>query len=199
MKVLLIGATGTIGRAVARELSDHEVIEVGFKGGRYRVDLEDSKSIAALFEQVGAVDAIISTAGAIAFAPLTDLTEAQFRHTITNKLLGNVNLLRIGHAHVRDGGSITFTSGYLAQHPMPGSAAVSMVNAGLDAFAKAAALELAPRIRVNTVSPVFVKETMEQMGMDSSSGVSAADTAKGYRYAIESDVSGEAIDVRDFQ
>ncbi|MEI8618004.1 hypothetical protein P4S81_07635 [Pseudoalteromonas sp. B28] len=73
-----------------------------------------------------------------------------------------------------------------------------MVNAALDSFAKAAALELEGTLRVNTVSPHFVKETMEIMGMDSTSGITAADTAKAFRHAIESNQTGKAFDVVDY-
>lgn len=198
MKVMLIGGTGTIGNAVAEELKGHEVIRVGLNRGDYQADLENAESLEALFQAVGPVDAIISTAGQIAFAPLEELTEQQFALTVNNKLLGHINLFRIGKKHIRAGGSFTMTSGYLAQNPMPGSAAVSMVNAALDSFAKAAALEMGSRLRVNTVSPLFVKETMELMGMDSAEGISAANTAKAYRHALEGEDTGKAIDVRDY-
>lgn len=198
MKVMLIGATGMIGKAVAQELKEHDLIKVGNKGGDYQVDIENTASIEALFANAGPIDALISTAGLITFGPLNELTDEQYAMTLNNKLLGHIKLFNIAKKHLTEGGSITLTSGYLAQHPIPGSAAVSMVNAALDAFVKAAALELDQRLRINTVSPLFVKETMETMGMDSSEGISAADTAKAYRYAIESKDSGKALDVRDY-
>ena len=87
----------------------------------------------------------------------------------------------------------------LAHNPIPGSAAVSMVNGGLESFVKAAAMELGTKVRVNVVSPIFVKETMEMMGMDSAQGLSAADTAKAYVAAIQTSQSGQVLDVTDFQ
>lgn len=198
MKIVLVGATGTIGKAVVNELKEYEVIKVGNSNGDYQVDIEDRKSIEALFEQIGQVDAIISTTGLIAFAPIDELSYEQFEITVNSKILGHINLFQIGSQYVREGGSITFTSGYLAQHPMLGSSAVSLANAALDSFAKAAALELSPKLRVNTVSPRFVKETMELMGMDSTDGISAADTAKAYRHAITSTVSGQVFDIVDY-
>ena len=198
MKIVLIGATGTIGKAVAGQLEGHEVIKVAHAGGDFQVDIGDQASIKALFEQVGEVDAIVSTAGLAAFAPLEQLTDEQFELALGNKLMGQVNLVRIGRDYLRKGGSITLTSGVLAQQPMPGSASISMVNGALEAFVKAAALELGERLRVNAVSPQFVKETMEMMGMDSQYGISAADTGKAYRQAVEGTQNGETLAVADY-
>lgn len=198
MKIALIGATGIIGKAVAEELNDHEIIHVGFSNGDYKVDVEDRSSIEALFKEIGTVDAIISTTGQIAFAPVKELTDEQYKLTVDSKLMGQINLFQIGRDYVSEGGSITFSSGYLAQNPMAGGAAVSMVNAAIDSFAKAAAFELGSSLRVNSVSPRFVKETMELMGMDSATGISAADTAKAYKHAVEGNETGQAFDVVDY-
>lgn len=198
MKIVLIGATGTIGKVVVEELSEHDIISVGCSSGEHQIDIEDRDSIEALFEKVGTVDAIVSATGVIAFAPVKELSYQDIKKSIDNKILGHINLFQIGSRYIREGGSITFTSGYLAQNPMMGGSAVSMVNAALDSFAKASAFELGTSLRVNTVSPRFVKETMELMGMDSTYGISAADTAKAYRYALESKETGQAFDVVDY-
>ncbi|MET0005993.1 MAG: short chain dehydrogenase [Candidatus Thiodiazotropha sp.] len=199
MKILLIGATGTIGQEVQQRLADgHEVIPVGFKNGVYQVDMESKASIQHLFEQVGNVDAVISTAGAAAFAPLRELTDAQFELGWNNKLMGQVNLLRVGRSYIKEGGVVLLTSGMLASDPIPGSASVSAVNGALNSFVKAATIELGDELRVNAISPVFVKETMEIMGMDSSSGMSAANTAIAYQVALEGQMTGAVIDVRDY-
>ena len=198
MKILLIGATGTIGKAVSAELKDHDVLAVGNSGGDYQVDLNDNASIEALFDKTGPVDAVVSTAGQILFAPVKDLTDAQYQEAVNGKILNHLNLFRIAQSHITEGGSFTMTTGVLSTNPMPGGSTVSMVNAALDSFARAAALETGKSLRVNTVSPHFVKETMEMMGMDSSSGISAADTAKAYRHAVESRETGQVFDVPDY-
>lgn len=198
MKIVLVGATGMIGQAIVKELAEHQVIQVGNSKGDYQVDIEDRASVSALFEKLGKVDAIISTAGQIVFSAFNEMDFEQVKMTVDSKIMGNMNLFQIGSQYIHQGGSFTFTTGYLAQNPMPGSTTISMVNAALDAFAKAAALEFGSDLRVNTVSPRFVKETMELMGMDSSTGVPVADTAKAYRHAIASDESGQAFDVVDY-
>jgi NAD(P)-dependent dehydrogenase (short-subunit alcohol dehydrogenase family) len=109
---------------------------------------------------------VISCAGNAAFRPFADLTDADYALGLRSKLMGQVTLARIAKDHLRDGGSITLTTGILAMHPMPGSASISMVNAGLEGFVRAAALEMPRNLRVNAVSPPWVKETMVKLGMD---------------------------------
>lgn len=198
MRIVVIGATGIIGRAVVDALgTNHEILRVGLRRGDYTVDLASKPSIAALFETVGTVDAVVSTAGDARFGRLADLTDEDFALALHNKLLGQVNLVRVGVAHVTDGGSFTLTSGILAQTPMPGSAAISLANAGLEGFARAAALELPRGIRINVVSPVFVKETMEAIGMDSTAGMPASVVARAYVASVEGTQTGTVLDVRD--
>lgn len=199
MKILIVGATGTIGKAVADRLStNHEIVRAGFRDGDFKVDLGSNASIEALFNKIGTVDAVISTAGAANFAPFNELDDAAFKLALSNKLMGQVNLVRLGRDHVSDGGSFTLTAGVLSRQPIPGSVAVSMANGALESFSKAAALELDRGLRVNVVSPVFVKETMQMMGMDPTPGVSAANTAKAYQVAVEGDSNGATLDVPDY-
>jgi len=198
MKILVIGATGTIGKAVAAALNNnHEVIAAGYSDGDVTVDLGSAESIRAMFEQVGKVDAVISTAGQANFGPLATKTDADYQLALNNKLMGQVNLVRIGQDYINAGGSITLTSGILSRQPMPGSASISMVNGALESYAKAAALEL-ENLRLNVVAPAFVKETLEMMGMDATHGISAVDTAKAYVAAVNGEMHGETLDVPDY-
>ncbi|MBY5991318.1 short chain dehydrogenase [Ferrimonas balearica] len=197
MNVLLIGATGTIGQAVAQALSaQHTLITAGHRDGDHQVDLANPESIRALFEAVGPVDAIISTAGQAAFAPFAQHSDDDFQLALNNKLMGQVNLVRYGTEYLSPGGSITLTSGVLSRAPIPGSTSVAMANGALESFVRAAALEL-DTLRLNVVAPVFVKETMVMMGMDPTPGVSAADTAKAYVAALEGAMHGQTLDVPD--
>lgn len=196
MKILLIGATGTIGKAVADKLAaEHQIIHAGYSDGDVRVDLGNSDNILSMFKTTGKVDAIISTAGLASFAPLQQLQDSDYQLALNNKLMGQINLIRIGSEYVSDGGSVTLTSGVLSKEPIPGSASIAMANGALESFVLAAALE-ETRINLNVVAPAFVKETMEMMGMDSSTGISAADTASAYAEALNGH-HGETLDVRD--
>lgn len=200
MKILLIGSTGTIGSAVNQLLSErgHTVIGANYGVGDYQIDLSNKASITALFAQVGKIDAIVSTAGLSQFGPLLALSDTDFMLGLNNKLMGQVNLLREGVHYLNDGGSITLTSGMLAHTPMPGSAAISPVNAAVEGFVRAAALELPRGLRINAASPVFVTETAAAMGMDTSQTLSAATTAKTYLASVEGGMSGQVLDARDY-
>jgi NAD(P)-dependent dehydrogenase (short-subunit alcohol dehydrogenase family) len=134
MKVILIGATGTIGEAVADRLSGkHEVISVGYRDGDYQVDLGSKASIENFFDQIGPVDAVVSTAGLAGFVPFGDLDDAAYELALTNKLMGQFNLVRVGSDCLNEGGSFTLTAGILARQPIPGLVAVSMANGALEA------------------------------------------------------------------
>ena len=194
MKIIVIGATGTIGRAVADALAaGHDVVRAS-RHGDVKVDLEDRRSVATLFEQVKEVDAVVSCAGNGRFAPLAQLSDEDFAYSLESKLMGQVNLIRGALRNLRDGGSVTVTSGVLAHKPMPGGAAISMVNAGLEGFVRAAAAEAPRGLRVNVVSPPWVTETLLALKMDPSWGLPAATVARAYVAAVMGRHNGETLD-----
>lgn len=151
-----------------------------------------------MFEQVGKVDAIVCAAGQAKFGALSALSDDDFKLGLDSKFMGQVNLVRLGTSYLNDGGSITLTSGVLAQSPMPGSAAVSPINAAVEGFVRAAALELPHGLRINVASPVFVTETAVAMGMGPDNTVSTVNTAKTYLASIDGDMTGQTLDVRDY-
>lgn len=196
MRILVVGAAGTIGRAVVEALGRrHEVIEASRSRGTVKVDLTKPDSIREMFRSVGPVDAVVCAAGEARFAPLPKLSDDDFQFSLASKLMGQATLVRIGLEHVRDGGSITVTSGVLARSAMTGSGAVSMVNAGLEGFVRAAALEAPRGIRVNVVSPPWVTETLKARGMDVSIGHPVAEVAKLYVKSIEGGRTGMTLEI----
>ena len=197
MHVLVVGGTGTIGSAVVDVLSEqHNVTVAGHTSGEVQVDLADSDSIDQLYDTVGPLDAVLSCAGEAAFGSLDELGDDDFALSLSNKLMGQVNLVRRGLDAVREGGVFTLTSGVLSQEPMPGSAAISLVNAGVEGFVRAAALEVPRDIRGNVVSPPWVAETLAAMGEDPEGGLPAATVAQAYRKSLTGDMTGETIDAR---
>lgn len=200
MKILLIGATGTIGQAVDKALSArHQVVRVGRTKGDFQVDIASADSIKQLYERTAPFDAVVCTAGAARFAALEKLKDDDFAFSVANKLMGQVNLVRYGMHRINNGGSFTLTSGVLAGEPMPGSAAISLVNAGLEGFVRAAALELPRAIRVNVVSPPWVSETLKSMGKDPAAGMPAVQVAAAYVAAVEGQQTGLVLSARDFK
>jgi NAD(P)-dependent dehydrogenase (short-subunit alcohol dehydrogenase family) len=169
------------------------VISASRKGSDVAVDLSDKASMVAMYEKVGKVGAVVCVGGAAKFAPLDALADDDYAFSLANKLMGQVNLVRCAVGHVDEGGSVTLTSGTLAQAPMIGSAAVSLVNAGVEGFVRAAALELQGKLRVNVVSPGWVSETLVSMGKDGSQGIAAAEVAKVYRRAVDETMTGQTL------
>jgi NAD(P)-dependent dehydrogenase (short-subunit alcohol dehydrogenase family) len=198
-KILLIGASGTIGKAVGSLLSQtHEVIEVGNKAGDYTVELSSKASIQNLLESVGNFDALVSTAGVSRFGKYDEASDEDYALSIENKLMGQVNLVRAGQRYVATNGSITLTSGLLGQAPWPATAPTAMVNAALAGFVRAAALDAAKGLRINVVSPVLVTETAKRMGLPTEGALSAAQTAWAYKACVEGEMNGQLLDVRDY-
>ncbi|WP_432473038.1 short chain dehydrogenase [Amphritea sp. HPY] len=194
MKILAVGANGIIGKAVVSLLSqDNELFAVGHSQGSLTVDIEDKHSIQSLFEKIGKVDAIVSMAGNGEIGSLEDTPDSGYRMVLDNKLMGQVNLVRIGMNYLNEGGSITLTSGAAATTPIPGTAAIAMGAAAINAFVATAALELNDGKRINAISPSMVKETMESWGIDSSTGIPAADVATYYQASIHQDLNGKVL------
>ncbi|HBW8826408.1 TPA: short chain dehydrogenase [Klebsiella pneumoniae] len=195
MKIIVIGASGTIGRAVSEELSQrHEVIRVGRTRGDYQVDITSQESVEALFAQTGDVDAIVSTTGNLHFGPLSTMTDSQFNLGLQDKLLGQIRLALVGQHFLRDGGSITLVSGIVAQEPI-----AQGVNAttGLEGFVRAAACELPRGIRINLISPTVLSESLAAYGdfFPGFPSVPADDVAQAYRRSIEGVQTGRIYPV----
>jgi NAD(P)-dependent dehydrogenase (short-subunit alcohol dehydrogenase family) len=198
MKIVVIGATGTIGKAVADALATrHDVVRAS-RNGQQSVDIEDAASVMALFDSLEHVDGVVVCAPSVgtammARAPVEQLTGAQFEVAV-RRLMTQVQLVVAAIPRVRDGGSITLTTGQLATRPMPGTSALTMAGAGLEGFIRAAALDMPRKLRLNGVSPGWIKETMEQVGLDSTLGMPARRLADFYVTAVEGTMTATIID-----
>lgn len=198
MKILLIGASGTIGSAVANELEQrHDVLRIGRTRGDYQVDISSSASIRSLFKQTGRFDALVCAAGNVTFAALEDMTEEHFALGLNDKLMGQVNLLLIGREFINDGGSFTFTTGITSHDPIRTGSSASLVNGAIDAFVKAAAIELPRGLRVNSVSPNVLVEAMPAYApyFRGFKPVPAADVALAYAKSVEGLQTGQTYHV----
>ncbi|QNQ21608.1 short chain dehydrogenase [Kosakonia sp. SMBL-WEM22] len=198
MKIIVTGATGTLGRAVVAELGkDNEVISVGLTHGELQVDLTRDESVEALFAQTGRVDAIIATTGSLFFGPLTAMRAEDFAFGLNDKLLGQVRLALIGQYYLNDGGSITLTSGIISSEPIAQGANATAVNAALEGFVRAAACELPRGLRINVVSPTVLSESVEKYGafFPGFESVPAARAALAYRRSVYGVQTGRTFTV----
>jgi NAD(P)-dependent dehydrogenase (short-subunit alcohol dehydrogenase family) len=193
MRVLVVGASGTIGKEVVKALaSRHEVVGVSRKSA-IPVDIGDEASIRAMYDRVGQVDAVVSCAGDARFGPLDQLTPEDFAFGFGHKVMGQVNLVRHGVAHVRDGGVFVLTAGIFSTKPWPNTSAIAVANGALESFARAAALDLPRGIRIHTVSPPFIRESAAAMGMPTDGLLPAADNAKAYVQLVEGSGTGSVV------
>ncbi len=196
MKVVVIGANGDVGRTVCAELGErHEVIKVGRNSGDYQADMTDMESLKALFQKIGKVDAIIVTAGSVKFAGLQEITQAEFMYALSDKVMGQVNVVLAGMDYVKDGGSFTLTNGLLDQHPVPNGVGAATANAALAGFAAAAAIEMPRDIRLNVVSPGLLDHSYERYGptLKGHEPVSSEIVAAAYAESVEGAASGQRI------
>ena len=198
MKIILVGASGTIGQAIDRELRErHDIVRVGRNSGELQVNIAEPASIRRLFEQTGTFDALISAAGNAHFGALEELSAKEFAVGLNDKLMGQVNLVLIGREFANDGASFTLTSGVLSEDPIRYGAAVSTVNAALDGFVRAAAIELPRGLRINGVSPTILEESLPAYGpyFRGFKAVPAATVALAYAKSAEGRQTGQVYRV----
>jgi NAD(P)-dependent dehydrogenase (short-subunit alcohol dehydrogenase family) len=198
MKILLVGASGTIGRAVVEELGRrHEIVAAGRSSGDMRLDITDPESIRAAFRQVGRLDAVVSAAGSVKFAPFEEMSAADYEIGLADKLMGQVNLVLIGREVIADGGSFTLTTGVLDRDPIRQGTSASMVNGAVNAFVRAAAIEMPRGLRINAVSPGVIEEAMGAYApyFRGFEPVPAARAALAYAKSVEGAQTGQVYRV----
>lgn len=198
MIILLVGARGTIGKRIYDTLvKKHEIVRASRGGADVSVDITDAASIKKMYETVKAIDAVVCAAGPAKFGPLADLTEEDIYVGIRGKMMGQVNLVRIGQKYINDNGSFTLTTGILADDPIAGASAISLVNGGVNSFVLAAAQELTRGIRINAVCPTVVEDSVE-MYADYFPGFDPAPmdrVVNGYVRSVEGLITGRIIKI----
>lgn len=160
MRIIIVGATGTMGKHLAGALeNDHEVIRVASNGGDIRADITSPESIENMFKQAGPFDALISTAGPTYVGPWKKMNDQEFRKGLEGKLMGQVNLVLIGQHYINPKGSFTLITGALTHEPQLNFANASAANGAVEGFVRAAAIELENGIRINAVSPTVIEDS----------------------------------------
>jgi len=197
MKIIVIGGNGTIGKVVVAELllRGHEVLVAGRSEDPYKINIADNNSIKALLQSTGTVDAIACIAGEAKWAPMDELSEEDYYIGIRSKLMGQVNLVRIGQHYLNDNGSITLSTGILADDPVRQTASAAMVNGAIHSFVQAASLELNGKYRLNAVSLGLVQDAAEKYRdyFPGHTPISMQKATDAYIRAIMGDRNGEVI------
>ncbi len=192
MKILVIGASGLIGKGVADALAKkHEVIRAS-RNGDVQVDVNNPNSIKEMYEKVGKLDAVAFAAGKVPFKPLSELTRDDFVTGLTDKAIGQIDLVLKGINYLSDGGSFTLMSGVLAREAILTGSAASAANGAIESFVMAASVELPRGIRINSISPnVLVESPGYHDYFPGFEQVKLADVVRLYVKSIEGPQTGQ--------
>lgn len=146
------GATVTIAsRDAARLAASKDRIGYGVSTGV--MDITDDASVRAFLDSAGEFDHVVVSAAQTATGPVRGLELDDAYAAMDSKFWGAYRIARA--VRIRQGGSLTFVSGFLSVRPSKNSVLQGAINAALESLARGLALELAP-VRVNTVSPGLI-------------------------------------------
>lgn len=196
MRILAVGGEGAVGKAAISDLQKrHEIITAGRTSGQILVDVMDEASVRAMYEKVGAIDAVVVTTGHTHFGPVAEMTPALFRKGVDDKLMGQINVALIGLQFVKDGGSITLTSGVTNRDFIRKGANASSVNGAIDDFARGASLEMPRNLRINVVSPGLLDVSAKKYDgfFPGHNPVSSERVSLAFTKSVESALNGKVI------
>ncbi len=196
-KVIVIGASGKIGKAALSGLGHHEIVTASGSGNNcdFQIDIGDEESIRSLFKQVGPFDALVNTVGVCEYADFAEMTEQQWMTTVLSKMMGQINLVRIGQEYINDGGSFSLISGILSSKAIPMAIADATTSGAIDTFVKCVAYELPRGIRINAVNPTVIDEAWEVYGemMSGFQPVPGSLVGKAFARSVDGFITGEVI------
>ena len=198
MRILIVGGSGTVGQAAAKELAKrHEIVRAGRSSGDLTVDVMNEDSVKAMYAKLGQVDAIVTCVGHVHFGPVATMSPEQFRKGLNDKLMGQVNLVLLGMNNVNDNGSFTLTSGVLDRDPVRQGANAAAVNGAIGGFVKGAAIEMPRGIRINAVSPGLLEESAVKYDgfFPGHEPVTSARVGLAYAKSVDGALTGQVISV----
>ncbi|WP_395686491.1 short chain dehydrogenase [Aestuariivirga sp.] len=196
MRVLVVGASGTVGKAAVSQLSRrHQIVTAGRSGADVSVDLMNEASVRQMYVGLGTIDAVVACAGHVHFGPVTAMTPVEFRKGLDDKLMGQIHLVLLGLSHISDGGSFTLTSGILDRDPVRAGANAAAVNGAIGAFVRSAAIEMPRGIRINAVSPGLLEESAQKYDgfFPGHQPVSSARVGLAYVKSVEGGLTGQVF------
>ncbi|MEH6497731.1 MAG: short chain dehydrogenase [Pseudomonas marincola] len=195
--VILIGAKGHMGKAALSGLGQHKVITAGRTAEDYDlvVDITSEASIRNLYETVGEFNAVVNTVGVCEYAPFAEMTEAQWMSTVMSKMMGQINLVRIGQDYIADKGSFTLITGILNVKPIPFAIADATTSGAIDTFVKCVAFEMPRGIRINSINPTVLEEAWDVYGemMPGFEPVSSRLVGKAFERSVDGFITGQVL------
>ncbi len=195
--IILIGANGKMGQAALTGLGKHKVITAGRSADScdYQVDITSEKSLRKLFKDVGHFDAVVNTVGVCEYANFTEMTEKQWMNTILSKMMGQINIVRIGQEYISDNGSFTLITGILNIKPIPFAIADATTSGAIDTFVKCVTHEMPRGIRVNSINPTVLEEAWEVYGemMPGFQPVPGSLVGKAFERSVDGFITGQVL------
>ena len=195
--VILIGANGNMGKVALSGLGKHKIITAGrsTENNDYAVDITSEVSLRKLYKDVGHFDAVVNTVGTCEYADFTEMTEAQWMNTIQSKMMGQINIVRIGQEYIADKGSFTLITGILNLKPIPFAIADATTSGAIDTFVKCVAFEMPRGIRINSINPTVLEEAWDVYGemMPGFQPVPSALVGKAFERSVDGFITGQVI------
>ena len=195
--IILIGANGKMGQAALTGLGKHKIITAGRSADSYdfQVDITSEASLRKLYEDVGHFDAVVNTVGVCEYANFTEMTEEQWMSTILSKMMGQINIVRIGQEYIADKGSFTLITGILNTKPIPFAIADATTSGAIDTFVKCVAFEMPRGIRVNSINPTVIEEAWDVYGemMPGFEPVPGKLVGKAFERSVDGFITGQVI------
>jgi len=194
-KIIVVGATGRLGRVVVNGLKDYEVIRAGRSGPDLKIDALDFESVSDVFASVGTFDGLISCIGGTPFKTFEELTMEDFALGMSKKCFSQLNLAKAAIPFLSDNGSITLTSGIIGDEPILAGSCAAAANGALNMSVSTLAAEFAGRLRINVVSPSIIENSVEDYGMlfDGFEPTSEKRIIEAYRRTISAPISGRVL------
>ncbi len=194
-KIVVVGATGRLGRVVVGGLNDYEVVRAGRSGPDLKIDALDFESVSDVFASVGTFDGLISCIGGTPFKTFEELTMEDFALGLSKKCFSQLNLAKAAIPYLTENGSITLTSGIIGDEPILAGSCAAAANGALNTCVSTLAAEYAGKLRINIVSPSIIENSVEDYGMlfDGFEPTSKKRIVEAYRRTISAPISGRVL------
>jgi NAD(P)-dependent dehydrogenase (short-subunit alcohol dehydrogenase family) len=194
-KIVVVGATGRLGRVVVGGLNDYEVIRAGRSGPDLKIDALDFESVSDVFASIGTFDGLISCIGGTPFKTFEELTMEDFALGLSKKCFSQLNLAKAAIPYLTENGSITLTSGIIGDEPILAGSCAAAANGALNMCVSTLAAEYAGKLRINIVSPSIIENSVEDYGMlfDGFEPTSKKRIVEAYRRTISAPISGRVL------